>query len=51
MGQESSPLIFIRRFYFLSCFLSVPVSDFAPGGERGLGFSEKIRCPCASIGL
>ena len=31
MGQECSPLIFIRCFYFLSCFVSGPISDFAPG--------------------
>lgn len=50
-GTRIFALIFITVFLFYLVFVSVPVSDFARGPERGLGFREKIRCPGVAIGL
>ena len=45
------PLFLSGAFISWAVLLSVPVSGFAPGQERGPGFREKIRCPGVSIGL
>lgn len=50
-GTRIFTLIFIAVFIFYLVFVSVPVSDFPPGQERGLGFREKIRCSGVAIGL
>lgn len=51
MGQGHALLFLSGMFIFLAVFVSVPISDFAPGQERGPGFRENIRCPGVAISL